>query len=144
MRGGTRAIEFYERAFGAKVLYRSPMPGGNGIFAQLKIGDSVVQLADEGEGHVPNEFRPASPETLRGTTAILEMYVDDVDAAYRRAIDAGALPTIPPSDAFFGDRYGWVTDPFGHTWALATVKEQLTPEEIERRMGEMLAQACRE
>ena len=71
------------------------------------------------------------------------MYVDDVDAAYKRAVDAGATPAMPPSDTFFGDPYGWVTDPYGHTWAIATVKETLTPEEIQRRMKDMLAQMGR-
>jgi PhnB protein len=142
VRNGEEALAFYQRAFGAQVLYRSSMPGGKGIFAQFKIGDSCFQLGDESVERSNDRNWPASPETLGGTTVTLEMYVDDVDAAYKRAVDAGATPTMPPSDAFFGDRYGWVTDPYGHTWALATVKEELTPEEIARRMEDLMAQHC--
>jgi PhnB protein len=137
VRDAAQAIEFYERAFGATVLYCSAMPGGVGIFAQLRIGESVVQVADESSTR--GEQSPASPHTLKGTTVVLETYVDDVDAAFARAVDAGAEPTMPPMDMFYGDRYGWVTDPFGHIWALATVIEELTPEEIDRRMGEFIA-----
>lgn len=140
VRDGEQAIQFYKQAFGAQVLYRSAMPGGAGIFAQLKIADSVIQLADESVDRPSDQDWPASPQTLGGTSVILEMYVDDVDAAYKRAVDAGATPTMPPMDTFFGDRYGWVRDPFGHTWALAMVKEELTPEEIARRMEDMMAQ----
>lgn len=137
VRDGDRAVAFYERAFGAKVLYRSAMPGGNGIFAQLRIFDSVVQVADESAAR--DEGDPASPPTLGGTSVILETYVDDVDAAFKRAVDAGATPTLPPTTMFYGDRYSWVTDPFGHVWALATVEEELTPEEVERRMEDFLS-----
>jgi len=114
------------------------MPGGNGIFAQLRVGESVVQVASEGL-EKPCEGGPVSPQTLGGTTVVLEMYVDDVDTAFQRALDAGASATMPPMDTFFGDRYSWVTDPYGHLWALATVKETVTPEEIERRMDAMMA-----
>ncbi len=139
VRNAEKAIEFYKQAFGARTLYRSPMPGGNGIFAQLQIFDSVVQLADESpEPRDPSG--PTSPQTRGGPSVILELYVDDVDAAFQRAVLAGGEPTMPPADMFFGDRYGWVTDPFGHIWALATVKQTLTAEEIEGRMGEMLRQ----
>ena len=139
VREGKKAIEWYRRAFGAEVLYQSPMPGGDGIFAQLKIGESVVQVPDEAVTSKREAHYPASPESL-GASVLLEMYVDDVDTMYKRAVDAGATPTPPPFDAFYGDRYGWIRDPFGHTWALATVKEFLTPEEIERRMNDFLAQ----
>lgn len=136
VRNGDEAIRFYERALGAKVLYRSPMPTGHGIFAQLKVGESVIQIADESPDHKCDPFSASSPETLGGTSVILEMYVDDVDAAFKRAVDAGATPTMPPFDAFFGDRYGWIRDPFGHSWALATVKETVTPEQIDERVGQ--------
>jgi len=78
-----------------------------------------------------------SPETLGGSSTILELYVDDVDGLYKRAIDAGATATLPPHDAFFGDRYGQFRDPFGHVWAVATVKEDLTPEQIADRLAGM-------
>ncbi len=143
---GDAALDFYQRAFGARVLYRSALPGGAGVFAQVAMGESTFQVCS-----APPEMRmphgPSTPETLGGTSVVLEMYVDDMDAAYRRAVDAGGLPVMPPHDAFFGDRYGWVRDPFGHLWALATVKETLPHEEIVRRMNEMMAQmpgGCKE
>ena len=137
---GAEALEFYRKAFGAEVLYQAPMPSGKGIFAQIRVGESVVQVADE-DRRKPD--LPASPETLGGTSVVLEMYVDDVDASFRRAVEAGASPVMPPMDTFFGDRYGWVKDPYGHTWALATVRETVTPEQIERRIGEYASQVSR-
>ncbi len=133
------AIRFYERAFGAQLLYAGEMPGGRGVFAQLKIGESCIQLLEEGNGPPDSPFR--SPERLGATTVVLEMYVDDVDASYARAVEAGGTARMPPADMFFGDRYSWVADPWGHIWALATVKERLTPEEIQRRMSEFMAGA---
>jgi PhnB protein len=138
VRNGDEAIEFYQRAFGAEVLYRSPMPGGNGVFAQLRVGESVVQVATESE-QKPCAGGPSSPQTLGGTCVVLETYVDDVDAAFDRAVEAGAAPTMRPCDTFFGDRYSWVTDPYGHLWALAAVKETVAPDEIQRRIDEMMA-----
>jgi PhnB protein len=133
VRGGERAVEFYKRAFGAEELYRSEMPSGIGLHAQLRICDSVVLVSDENLQRHP-EARVESPATLGGTGLLLELYVDDVDASYERAVAAGARPSMPPTDTFFGDRYGWVTDPFGHIWSLATVKEVLTPQEMAERM----------
>ncbi len=138
VRDGEGAVAFYERAFGAQELYRSPMPDGQGIHAQLRIYESVVLITTESEGHPEVPVR--SPQTLGGTGTILELYVDDADAAIKRAVDAGAAETMPASDIFFGDRYGWVIDPFGHLWALASVKETLTPEEIDDRMKRMIGQ----
>ena len=133
----TAAVDFYQRALGAEVLYRSTMPGGQTIHAHLKIGQGVfmVTWADLGEGGEPHLDQPktGSPDRLGGTSVILEMYVDDVDAAFRRAVDAGATPCGEPEDSFFGDRYVQVTDPFGHVWALATVVEELTPAQIDER-----------
>lgn len=138
VRNGDEAIDFYQRAFGAEVMYRSPMPGGNGVFAQLRVGESVVQVASESP-QKPCEGGPVSPQTLGGTCVAIEMYVDDVDAAFDRAVEAGGAPTMRPVDTFFGDRYSWVTDPYGHLWALATAKETVTPDEIQRRIDEMMA-----
>ena len=84
-----------------------------------------------------------SPQTLGGTSTVLELYVDDADAAHRRAVDAGATPTLPVSDTFWGDRYGWVTDPFGHIWALMTAQEEITAEEVDARMTEYAARGGR-
>jgi uncharacterized glyoxalase superfamily protein PhnB len=138
------AVEFYQRALGAVELYRSPLPGGKGLHAHLKIGDSVVMVTSEAD---PEEMRTMgmevhlrSPQSLGGTSMLLEVFVDDVDAAYKRAVDAGAEPTLPLSDCFWGDRYGWVRDPYGHLWALAQVLEELAPEEVARRMEEHMSQ----
>ena len=130
---GPKALHFYTDAFGAEVLYLSEMPGGVGLHAQLRIADSVVLLSTENLQQHP-EARARSPRTLAGTSVLLELYVDDVDAWFERAVSHGGTPTMRPADAFFGDRYSWVTDPFGHLWALASVKEVLTPEQIAERM----------
>jgi PhnB protein len=124
-----KAIEFYKRAFGAKEIMRMPMPNGKIGHAELRIGDSIVMLADEmpgGEGR--------SPQSLGGTTAGLFLYVKDVDAAYKKAVDAGGKATMPPQDMFWGDRYGKLHDPYGHSWSLATHKEDVAPEEMQKRM----------
>ena len=136
VRGGRKAVEFYTRAFGATLLFESSLPGGNGLHAHLMVGRTMIMVTDEqppsSEGMTQGV---AAPESLGATTIILECYVDDADAAYQRAIDAGAKAMLPLCDSFFGDRYGWVVDPFGHVWALAMVKEELTPEEIQQRMA---------
>jgi PhnB protein len=135
VRGGRQAIEFYRRAFGATVLYESPMPGSSGLHAHLRVGRSMIMITDE---RPPSSdgmtLGIAAPESLGATTTILECYVDDVDSAVQRAVDAGAKPLLPLCDGFYGDRFGWVVDPFGHVWSLATVKEELTPEEVHERM----------
>ena len=130
---GARAVDFYQRAFGAVQLYRSEMPGGIGLHAQLRIADSTVLITDENLTRHP-QSKLAAPPTLDGASVILELYVDDVDAWFARAVEAGATATMPPTDTFFGDRYGWVKDPFGHIWSLATVKEVLTPEQVAERL----------
>lgn len=129
-----KAIEFYERAFGAKERSRMPGPDGKIAHAEVVIGDSVVMLSDP--------FPQATvkpPSQVGGTTAGLFMYVQDVDAAYRRAVEAGATETMPPENMFWGDRFGTVTDPFGHAWQIATHVEDLTPEEMAARGQEALA-----
>ncbi len=121
------AIEFYKKAFGAEEVMRMPGPGGQGVMhAELKIGDSMVMLCDE----FPQAGHWRAPESLKGTTVTLALYVEDVDKAFQRAVDAGATVSMPVMDTFWGDRYGKVTDPFGHEWGLATHKLDLTPEEI--------------
>ncbi|MGH9367074.1 MAG: VOC family protein [Thermoanaerobaculia bacterium] len=141
-----KALDFYRRAFGAEVLYRSAIPpAARLLHAQLKVADSYVLLSEENMG-MPEEaysrlesgVKTRSPETLRGTSVILELYVGDVDAAFRRAVEAGALPKIPVANAFYGDRYGQVVDPFGHVWALAAVLETLTAREVDERAAEVL------
>jgi PhnB protein len=148
VRGLARAVDFYERALGAKVGYRSAIPGFPVLHAQLMIGDSAILVSEENMGmdeetasrYEAGTARIRSPQTLGGTSCIIEIYVGDVDAAFRRAIEAGGVPKVPVSNAFFGDRYGQFTDPFGHVWALATVLETLSPEQVDQRAMREFAQ----
>jgi len=128
IKGAAQAIEFYKRAFGAQVMARMDGPGGGVGHAELKIGDSIIFLADE----FP-QSPCKSPQTLGGTTATLHLYVPDVDASFKQAVAAGARETMPVTDMFWGDRFGQLADPFGHTWSIATRKEILTPEETDKR-----------
>jgi PhnB protein len=128
IRGAARAIEFYQRAFGAEELMRMPGPEGKIMHAELQIGDSRLMLSDE----FP-EMGGKSPQALGGSPGFLFLYVKDVDAAFQRAVGAGAQAKVPPADMFWGDRFGRLVDPFGHEWGLATHREDLTPEEIARR-----------
>jgi uncharacterized glyoxalase superfamily protein PhnB len=128
VRGAEAAIDFYRRAFSAEERYRMTGPDGRLLHAEICIGDSIVMLADE----LP-EMGSTSPATLSGTAGSLMLYVDDCDVAFKRAIEAGATSAMPPQDMFWGDRYGRLVDPFGHHWAIATRKEDLSPEEIGKR-----------
>ena len=135
-RNADRAIDFYKRAFGAEEVSRMPGPDGKTVMhAELRIGDSTFFLGDEmpGMGYV-------SPEALKGTSQSLHLYVQDVDAAFDRAIKAGATVKMPVADMFWGDRYGKVTDPFGHEWGLGTHKEDVDPQEMEKRAKAAFAQ----
>ena len=129
------AIDFYQRAFGAKERSRMPGPGGAIMHAELEIGDSVLMLSDP--------FPQAStkpPTELGGTTVSLMLYVEDTDATYRQAIDAGATSLMEPDDMFWGDRFSSVQDPFGHSWTIATHVEDVSPEEMQRRSEEWMSQ----
>ena len=132
------AVDFYQRAFGAEVLYLAPLPTGKHLHAHLRIADTIVMLTQEDPDEPTGDAaaRVATPVRLGGTTVIFELYVDDVDASVKRAKDAGASEPLAVCDAFWGDRYGWVRDPYGYIWALATVQEELTPRQIEDRMIE--------
>ena len=131
VRGAARAIEFYRRAFGAEEAMRIPSRDGQKVMhAELRIGDSLVFLNDE----FP-EMGARAPESLGGTPVTLHLYVQDADAVFARAVAAGARPLMPLQDMFWGDRYGKLADPFGHEWAIATHKEDLTPEEIGKRVA---------
>ena len=134
LRHAARAIEFYKRAFGASELMRFNTPDGKIGHAEIKIGNSMVMLCDENP-----QGGCASPASLNGTTTMLFLYVEDVDAAFQQAVKAGATVAMPLADMFWGDRYGQVLDPFGHRWALATHKEDLTQEQIEQRAQEFFA-----
>lgn len=124
------AIAFYARAFGASEICRMTMPGDHRIMhAEIRIGDHVIFLADDFPEMCGGQAR--SPRALGATPVTIHRYVQDCDAAVRRAQDAGATVTMPPADMFWGDRYGLVTDPFGHSWAFATHQVDRTPEEME-------------
>jgi PhnB protein len=137
VRNATQAIEFYKSALGA--VESSPrMPGPDGksvLHAELQIGDSKVFVADEDPG-----MAIKSPESLKGTSSSIHLNVEDTDAAFARAVKAGAKPVMPPMDMFWGDRYAQVTDPYGHVWGLGTHKEDLSPEEIGKRGAEFFKQ----
>ena len=127
IKGAAAAIDFYKRALGAEVLARMDGPGGTVGHAELKIGDSIIFLADEFPG-----APCTSPQTLGGSPVSLHLYVPDVDATFQRAISAGGRETMAVTDMFWGDRFGQLQDPFGHSWSIATRKEILTPQETER------------
>jgi PhnB protein len=128
------AIEYYQEAFGAKERVRMNAPDGKIGHAELEIGDSLVMLSDP----FP-QATTKSPSELGGTSASVFMYVEDVDATVKQAVDAGAKVTMEVSDQFWGDRFGSVVDPFGHQWSIATHVEDLTPEEIAERAKSAMA-----
>ncbi len=128
IRGAVAAIEFYKRAFGAKELFQMPGPDGKIMHAEIRIGDSNIMLADESAA-----TGTQSPQALNGTAASVFLYVEDVDATFKQAVKAGAKETMPVQDMFWGDRFGKLTDPFGHKWMLATHIEDVTPAEMEKR-----------
>lgn len=135
------AIEFYKRAFGATELHRMTMPGSPKIMhAQIEIGGRPVMLADDFPEFC-EDAKSRSPKALGGTPVTIHRYVEDCDAAIKRAEDAGATVTMPPADMFWGDRYGVVTDPFGHSWSIATHIKDLTPEEMMQGAQAMFAQS---
>jgi PhnB protein len=130
VRGASRAVAFYKKAFGARERFRfSP---GNDVIAhgEIQIGDSYLMLADESP-----DTGTRSPESVGGTASSVFLYVDDVDAVYRRAIAAGATSLVAPKDMFWGDRFARVSDPFGHQWQIATRVEEVPPEEVQRRLA---------
>jgi PhnB protein len=128
------AIEFYVRAFGAEELERMQAPDGTIAHATVSIGDSMVMLSD------PYEMSTVKPpKEVGGTSVAVFLYVEDTDAVYQRAVDAGAEPSVPPQDMFWGDRFAQVGDPFGHVWQIATHKEDVPEEEIDRRAREAMS-----
>jgi PhnB protein len=128
--GAARAIDFYKKAFGAVEVARMPAPDGKRVMhAELKIGDSFVYLADA----MPDMGGCKGPVPGAGSPVSLHLYVEDADALYNKAVSAGAKATMPLTDMFWGDRFGKLTDPFGHEWSIATHKEDVSPEEMKRR-----------
>ncbi len=131
------ALDFYGRAFGAKKGLVMAGPGGLIMHAELKIGDSIVMFSDE---MPPMPGQPATrktPKNAGATTGGLMVYLKDVDAGFKKAVDAGAKGAMPPTDMFWGDRYAQVEDPFGHVWALATHIADVTPKQMAKAMGSM-------
>ena len=129
VRGAADAIDFYKRAFGAEERFRMPGPDGKTIgHAELKIDDSMLMLADEQAGAFGR-----SPQSLGGTPFCFAMYVENADAAFERAVKAGATVLRPLETKFYGDRIGMVADPYGHQWALMTHVEDVPPEEMGKR-----------
>jgi len=126
VRDAAKAIEFYVRAFGAEEVTRMAAPDGSIMHAEIRIGDSPIMLGEENA-----QWGTLSPLSTKGNPGSLHLYVVDVDAAFARAVGAGATVRQPLEDAFWGDRYGKVTDPFGHEWGLATRVRELTPEETQ-------------
>jgi PhnB protein len=134
--GAAKAIEFYKKALGAEELMRFPGPDGAIMHAEIKIGDSIIMLADE----MP-EQGGRSPKSIGGTPVSFFVYRENVDAEWKRALDAGAKVLVPLADQFWGDRTGCLEDPFGHQWWLAQHLQDLTPEELQRNAEAFFAQA---
>ena len=129
--GAARALEFYKEVFGAKERMRLDMPGGVLGHAEIQIGDSVVMMADE----FPQMAMPG-PAKYGGSPVSLHLYVTDVDAVVTKAVSLGATVTRAVANQFYGDRSGTITDPFGHTWNIATRVEDVSHEETARRAGQ--------
>lgn len=136
IRNASKAIDYYKKAFGAEELFRMPSPDGTIGHAEIRIGNSMIMLADE----MP-EMGHKSPSSLGGTPVSLVIYVNDVDKTYKQAISAGGKEDRPLTNQFYGDRSGTLTDPFGHVWTIGTHIEDVTPEEMDRRMKEMMKES---
>lgn len=134
IKNAARALEFYEKAFGATVRYTLLMPDGRVGHAEISLGDSIVMLSDE----FP-EYGGKAPEALGGSPVSIHLYVDDVDAFFKRALAAGARERKRVEDQFYGDRSGQLEDPFGHLWWVATHKEDVAPDEMQKRVRAMFA-----
>jgi PhnB protein len=137
VRDAAQAIDFYRRAFGAEEVSRMAGPGGSIMHAEIRIGDSMVMLGEENE-----QWGTKSPLSTNGNPGSLHVYVADADTAFQRAVDEGASVVYPLEDAFWGDRYGKVRDPFGHEWGIATRVREMTDAEMEKAGQEWMAQAA--
>ena len=135
VRNAAQAIDFYKKALGAEERMRMAGPDGKISHAELKIGDSIIFLNDENPA-----MGCQSPQTLGGSTGGFYLYVEDVDTAFQRAIDAGGKATCPVTDMFWGDRMGNLSDPYGYTWTLSTHTQDLTEQEMEEGAKAFYAQ----
>jgi len=137
VRRAADAIDFYKRAFGAEEVSRMAGPDGSVMHAELRFGDSMVMLGEENE-----QWGTKSPLSTNGLPVSLHLYVDDADAVFAKALEAGATVRYPIEDAFWGDRYGKVADPFGHEWGIATHVKDLTPEEVKSAADAWIAKSA--
>ncbi|HUL51664.1 MAG TPA: VOC family protein [Verrucomicrobiae bacterium] len=136
VKGASNAIEFYKKAFGAQELSRFPGPDGKSIMhAEIKIGDSVIMLNDE----YP-QMGCRSPQSIGGASGGIFLYVQDADDTFNKAVLAGATPQMPMMDAFWGDRFGSIVDPYGHVWSIATRKKDMTYDELRKAAEEFMKQ----
>jgi len=134
VRNAEQALEFYKNAFGAEVLHVAHMPDGKVMHASLRIGDSMLMLNDE----FP-DYGTLSPLSTGGSAVTIHIYTENVDAAFNRAVSAGAQVKMPLADQFWGDRYGVVVDPFGHKWSLGAHIKDMSPEEMQREQDRAMA-----
>jgi len=137
IRDAGKALDFYKKAFGAVEKFRMAGPDGKIGHAEIQIGDSMIMISDENP-----KFGTKSPQSLGGSPVSIFLYIPDVDATFKQAIAAGAKEIMAVTDQFWGDRHGKVADPFGHTWDLATHKEDLTPAEMQERAKKAFAQGA--
>jgi PhnB protein len=135
IKNAAKALEFYKTAFGATESYKLMMPDGRLGHTEIRLGDSMIMLADE----FP-EYGGKAPETLGGSPVSIHLYVEDVDAFFKKALAAGARERKSVMDQFYGDRSGQLEDPFGHLWWVATHKEDIAPEEMQKRVAAMFAE----
>lgn len=133
LNGANDAIEFYQKAFGAVEHYRMPMPDGKLMHSEIQIGNSVFFMNDEMMG-------AKSPQSLGGSPVVIHLQVEDVDGLWNQAVAAGCQVAMPLADMFWGDRYGMLIDPFGHTWSMASHIEDVPPEEMGKRAEAAMSQ----
>jgi PhnB protein len=138
LKNAAKALEFYKEAFGAQILEKCDTPDGKIMHAVIQIGNSRLMIADE----FP-QCGITSPQSLKGSSALFHIYVEDVDAFFNKAIKAGGKVVMPIADAFWGDRYGQLSDPFGHYWSVATHKVDLTKEEINKAAEQLFAKPAK-
>ena len=132
IKNGVKAMDFYKAAFGATEIFKLVMPDGRLGHGEIRVGDSVIMMSDE----FP-EYGGKSPQTLGGSPVNIHLYVEDVDAFFKKAVGAGAIERKPVKDQFYGDRSGQLEDPFGHLWWVATHKEDVSPDEMQKRVNAM-------
>ena len=134
VRDAIAAMDFYEKVFGAKELYRLTLPNGSVAHAEFKIGDTIIMIADENP-----EWGNKSPQTLGGSPVVLNVMVDDPDATVAKAGAAGGKVLVPVADQFYGYRSGRIQDPDGHLWIVSKLIEEVSPDEMQKRMDMMMA-----